>query len=230
MKKKTIIFLVIFILVIILGLFLHFQYLKSTNTSVYNCPLLISEDKKFTVTADDCYQIRQQDGTPIIGSYGARKLLIASKDGMQKRTLDVNESNFSFESGLSVSETPDNKYVFLDTGTWVIHGAQVVSMEDTRITSVEYLHRFITSNGYLIFAPRSQKFINVHTEVDLSDAIDVKALKLSDFSIKTLCAGDSVYDCGIGDVSSDGSKLSILKTKWGLHVNKPEVVNYFNIK
>ena len=223
MKRNTKI-LVIVAIVAILAVCLRLEYANKTkllSTVVNNCPLVIAEDSKYLVTADDCYQIRQQDGTPIEGSYGAKKLIIASKDGTSKRTIEVNESTFSFEAGYSIYESPDNKYVFLDSGTWLIHGAQVISMQDERMTTVEYRNNLFTQNGYFIYSPRSTTFVGVHPEVDMSDAMDVKALKLSDFSETTLCAGDATYNCSIGNVSADGTKLAIQKTKWSLRDSKP---------
>ena len=89
------------------------------------------------------------------------------------------------------------------------------------MTTVEYRNNLFTQNGYFIYSPRSTTFVGVHPEVDMSDAMDVKALKLSDFSETTLCAGDATYNCSIGNVSADGTKLAIQKTKWSLHDSKP---------
>jgi hypothetical protein len=237
MKPQTKVFLVA-VGIFILCLFLAKQY-KSTastpattgNTSVAVCPHILAQNDKYTITASECSPEKSTDGTVLPNLYIAKKYTVASLDGTVQQIFPVSEEFTTADpSMMEIGKDSNDDYVIYTGGTWLIHGATIFSMKDARMVSISFGQFLRTDTGYILYSVPSKQYPNAHPEVDLSAAMDVNGLRLSDFSLRTLCMGDTKYNCRIGNVNANGISVAIEKVLWNSSPEKVIPVRNFPFK
>ncbi len=193
-----------------------------------SCDRPYVENANFSVYAYGCTPDKQG----ITALFDIKGYRIVSKDG-------AIDTQFPFKGQVSLADpvmgsiqnTSDHTYLFLDQGSWLVHGLVVFALTGTPRTYVfDYLPRAaeLTTNGYLVYMAPSKTYPNAHPEVDMSAATDVHALRLSDFNDRIIYGGTKVldysirlteYDAGLRDtqgpiVETKEKEIAIVPYNW----------------
>ena len=204
------------------------------KTSLPVCPHVIATDSNYTVRLIDCAPDSTYPASENI--YIAKTLEIVDVHSGTARDY-TGEFPFSSnpDAGLyyNVLKNADNTYLFIDQGTSLVRGLSIFALTgNTRTKNIEYtgMSRLVlTTNGYLLYQDKSEKYPNAHPEIEVSAALDLHALKLADFSDRIIYAGTPMTDytmrvteyensvateAGRYIVESKEKNLGVVKTTW----------------
>jgi hypothetical protein len=160
-------------------------------------PYTYVENARYSLRVTDCKTFTLEhvykEGTSREIEWVSEEITIASKDGTFKKTfpyhLKANPNDNLYH--VNLYQSSDNKYLFIDTGTWTVRGLQVFSLPDGRTKQLTYIQAAPTTNGYLVYSKPSEDpaLEYVHTDIDQSAPVDVWALNLETFTEKKLYTG-----------------------------------------
>ena len=208
------------------------------------CPYTLVEDTVYQVSVDDCILDPHEPVENHV--YVGKNIIVKAKSDGATR---VYPGSFVFVPGqdgpqFRMIENADHSYMFLDQGTSLVRGLTIFSLTgEPRKTNIVYVggNSFPTTtiNGYLLYSDRSQKYVGVR-ETEISDALDLHAMKLSDFSDHIVYKGNAKTDYGIVPtkaelekisatgqfvIESKDKKLTVAQTTWSGLKNKEKMLS-----
>ena len=237
--RKLFLALVALIAIFATNHFLSYRGFTNNNNSLgYKevdsniCPFQLTKNDVFQLILEDCVQVSQKGVAGAINNYFARTIKIKKLDNSLVQTFS-NEM-FEFEPGDTINaqifHDDTESYVVLGQGTWVVWSFEIFSLKDQRRDNGSFINGALTSNGYFVFTS-ADGLKDAHPEVDQSNATNVVALNLSDFSRTLLFEGDAkinysvAYNTKSYINSTKGNTVTIQKYLW----DKKEVISKFNI-
>jgi hypothetical protein len=196
------------------------------------CSFTLAKDDMYQIVLKDCENFLEWDGTVSPTAYTAKVVEVQKLDGTLVKSFLYNkifDTNSADTINATVTHDSSGSYVFLGSGTWVVWELEIFSLTNGRTTSVSYMDGVITKNGYFVYTS-NEGLQNVHLEVDQSNATNVVALKLSDFSKKVIFTGTADTDYRVNPEgnnkflpTTDKDFITIDKITWKPDSNKQDI-------
>jgi len=196
------------------------------------CSFTLAKDDMYQIVLKDCENFLEWDGTVSPTAYTAKVVEVQKLDGTLVKSFLYNkifDTNSADTINATITHDSSGSYVFLGSGTWVVWELEIFSLTDGRTTSISYMDGVITKNGYFVYTS-NEGLQNVHLEVDQSNATNVVALKLSDFSKKVIFTGTADTDYRVNPEGNnkflprtDKDFITIDKITWKPDSNKQNI-------